>query len=469
MRIGIVSPKLLIPLYSFFKSIACAEGVVHALHRRLAKDIYLRVAPYCESQEIEKLSVCDQCTIGVGHMKKMSYQHECESDTHNWKFHFDTMDTLRYWYDDLERLFACTEEEIATECDYFVAQFGITDQSASEWGKRYLVNEDYSKTSNGHGSIPTVETLEKYAEWHSMFYVADKYRQTKCQIDDEDSSYEDWLNCYLPGKADFWCFEFRNYIPLIPFFWNFEKSVKDKPDRRYFIPSDLALTIIEHGSWISLNVEYHAHFQQSNRYIRNDSAFIEKENIDQLVAEMKKPYAVLSHFYFGEDEYGNDEQQEVTIYPTCDVITTFPDYALDKKDLLLKDYLATSNYLMGASDGLAKHLFITKEKQVLHSRVYDYTSLPIQTYHWSEPENESGYEKHSTYGHLVAIEKKHLLDILKERNQAIVFEVAISFEDDSYRFYGKSSKPAKEKVLIFLDIDSEGKIVFYKHQLSDAE
>ncbi|GLC79422.1 hypothetical protein [Lacrimispora brassicae] len=466
LRIGKANAKLLISLYAFFKSIACDEGVVHALHRRIARDICLQVAPYCEPHDLEKLSICDQCKSSDSHMKKMSYyQLECKDRTQNWKFDFDTMDTLPYWYDDLAGMFSCTEEKIATECDYFVAQFKITSQNAREWSKQHLHQDDYSKTYNDHGAIPTVETLEKYAEWHSMFYVADKYRQNKEQIQDEDSSYEDWLNKYLPGKSGFWCFEFRNHIPLIPFLWDFTKTVENKPERQYFIPSDLAFSIIDHALGISLNMEYFISFQQSNRHIRIESAFVEKKNIDSLVAEMEKHYTALSHFYFEEDEYEDEEQPDPVIYPSCDVITTFPDYALDKKDLLLKDYLTTSNYLVGVSHDLAKQLSVTLEEQILHSRIYNVDDFPVQAYHWSEPEDESGYEKHTTYGNMVIMKKECLLDTLEKRNQVIIFEVSISFEDDSYKFYGTPSKPAKEKKLFSLEIDNKSSEVTWR-QLS---
>lgn len=466
LRIGKANAKLLIPSYPFFRSIACAEGVIHALNRRIAREICLQVAPYCAPYDIDILSSCDRCMKRDDSVGKMlNYQRKHRNSTQNWKFDFDTMDTLRYWYDDLAGMFACSEEEVATECDYFVAQFGITNQNVSEWSKRYLFQREYDKTYNDHGTIPTVETLEKYAEWHSMFYVADKYRQKKEEIKDEESSYEDWLNKYLPGKKGFWCFEFRNHIPLIPFLWDFTKTVEDVPESRYFIPSNLALTMIENGLGVSINMEYSAHFQKSNRHIRVDSAFVEKEDIQKLVAEMKKPYNVLPYFYYEEDEYGIEEPSEVVIYPTCEVITTFPDYALDKKDLLLKDYLTSSNYLMGISDNLAKYMSVTLEEQILRARIYDVDDFPVHVYHWSEPEDESGYEKHSTYGNVVVINKECLLDILKKRNQALIFEVSISFEDDSYKFYGTPSKSAKEKKLFSLEIDRSGNEVIWR-QLS---
>lgn len=470
LRIGKANVKFIIPLYTFFKSIACAEGIEHALHRRMAREICLLVAPYCAPHDVEKLIACDQCMKSDKHVKKYSYhQHEHKSNTQNWKFHFDTTDTLRYWYDDLAGMFTCSEEEIATECDYFVAQLRITNQNAGEWSKRYLGQNEYQKTYNDHGAIPTIETMEKYAEWHSMFYVADKYRQSKEQIHDEYSSYDEWLNKYLPGKSGFWCFEFRNHIPLISFLWDFTKMVENTPKSKYVIPNDLASTLIRHDLGVSLNMTYFAHFQQSNRYIRIESAFVEKDDIDKLVTEMKKPHIFLSYFYYEEDEDEYEVQPDLVIFPTCDVITTFPDYALDKKDMLLKDYLTSSNYLMGVSDNLAQHLSISLEDQILHSRIYDVDDFPVQVYHWSEPEDESGYEKHNTYGNVVIIKKECLLDILKNGNKAIVFEISISFEDDSYKFYGTPSKPAKEKKLFSLEIDNLRNEVIWRQLLFRAE
>lgn len=470
LRIGKANSQLMLPLYQFFKSIACVEGVIHALQRRIARDICLQLALYCEPNEIEKLSVCDLCMSGDISEKKIPYYlHERKASTQNWKFNFDTMDTLRYWYDDLARMFACTEEEIAAECDYFVAQFGITNQKSRDWSKQYLAQEDYNKIHNNHGWIPIIETLEKYAEWHSMFYVADKCRQNKKQITDEDSSYEKWLGGYLPGKAGFWCFEFRSYVPMIPFLWDFTKTVENKPEQQYFIPSGLASSMIDNSLGISLNMEYFARFQQSNRYIRIESAFIASENIDELVSEMKKPYTALYDFYCREDKCRNRKKPKVIVYPTCSVITTFPDYALDKKDLLLKDYLTASNYLMGVSDNFKNYVSATPEEQILRSRIYDVEDVPVRMYHWSEPENESGYEKHSTNGNMVIIDKECLLSILKEKNQAIVFDISISFEDDNYKFYGTPSRPAKEKVLVSLELDYEGNPILKKQLLSSIE
>lgn len=466
LRIGKANEQLMLPLYPFFKSIVYSEGVIHALQRRIARDICLQLANYCDPNEIEKLCVCDLCMSEDSSEKNISHcKHERKASSQDWKFHFDTMDTLRYWYNDLARMFACTEEDIATECDYFVAQFGITNQKVIDWSEKYLNQQDYHKIYNDHGSIPNIETLEKYAEWHSMFYVADKYRQTKKQIKDDDLLYEEWLGGFLPGKDGFWCFEFRNHVPMIPFLWDFTKTIESKTEQHYVIPSNLAFSMINHAFGITLNLEYFASFQQSNRHIRIESAFIESDNIDKLVSKMKKPYTSLYDFYYQKDECRNRKKSNITVYPTCDVITKFSDYALDKKDLLLKDYLTSANYLIGISDNFENYVSTILEEQILRSRIYNVDDDSVRIYHWSEPENESGYEKHSTYGNLVSIDKECLVNILKDRNQAIIFNISISFEDDNYRFYGTPSVPAKEKVLVSVEVDHEEKLIFKERLL----
>jgi len=57
-----------------------------------------------------------------------------------------------------------------------------------------------------------------------------------------------------------------------------------------------------------------------------------------------------------------------------------------------------------------------------------------------------------------------LLEKLKVKNQAIVFEALISFEDDSYRFYRIPSKGIKKKYFYVIDPDGDGNLTFLLEQ-----
>lgn len=88
------------------------------------------------------------------------------------------MNTLPYWYIHVANIFSCTQTQVVGDCDHYIAQLGITNKDCDAWQHKYLSRDDYPKIYNDYGTIPTVETLSKYAEWHSMFYVVGKYRQT---------------------------------------------------------------------------------------------------------------------------------------------------------------------------------------------------------------------------------------------------------------------------------------------------
>lgn len=448
-RIAKMNPGNMLPLYQFFKNIALAKETTHALHRRIAKDICLILAPICDLHGVEQLSSCDNCTLITSNSKIQKPQYTESNNTENLKFHFDTMDTLPYWYIHLARIFSRTQVQVASDCDYFIAQFGISNEKCRTWSSKYLSRSDYSKIHNGHGEIPTVETLGKYAEWHSMFYIADRYRKTNPIDMDACEAYNSWIEQYIPGIDGFWCYEFRNHVPLIPFLWDFEPTVSCS-EAVYIIPEGLVRVLVENELGISLDMRYLAHIQSSNRYISIRSAFIEQKHIEQLVERLKRPKSFLDDFYFYDNEYRNHEQSDFFVYPTCDDLASYPDYATDKKDLLLKDF---SGYLIGVSEIICNHIGVSREEYILHTRIFDNTDFPVKTYNWNEPEAESGYEKHGTYGSMVIIEADYLSYLLKTTNQSIVFEVTVNFKDDDYEFYGTPRKPAKSKILLALSVD----------------
>lgn len=462
-RISKMNPENLLPLYPLFKEIALASGVMHALQRRLAKDICLILAPLCDPDTVEQFILCDKCIPSKSGSTIPRYQREQLDSIKKLKFHFDTMNTLPYWYIHVANIFSCTQAQVAGDCDYYIAQFGITNEDCDAWQHKYLSQDDYPKIYNDHGTIPTVETLFKYAEWHSMFYVADKYRQTMPMSSDACEAYEDWINDYVPGIDGFWYSEFRNHVPLIPFLWNFELTTTSDPEQRHIIPEGLERSLIDNELGLSLEMEYWAHMHNCSRRISIQSALIKKDHVKQLVEKLKEPYTAFYDFYFTADKYSyRNRQPEFFIYPTCDELFSYSGYAVDKKDLLLKDYLS---YFVGASEFIRNWLGVSRKDLILYSRIYESADFPINAYHWSEPEAESGYEKHSTSGKMVIINRECLLDLLRTINQSIVYYVEVDFKDDNFNFHGTPRKPAKTIKLISLTLNEKNTLEWEEYSL----
>lgn len=451
-------PEILVEQYNFFESVACHSGVIHALQRQYAKRICILLASSCENADLQKVYACSRCKEGRA-KELRRYQREIGMQNPEWKFSFDTTDTLRYWYDDVAELFGCTQEEVADVCDYYVAEFGITDGGVKVWNDKYFQNIYYGRGSNDHGSLPSFETLKRYAEWHSMFYVADYFRQKRC-LSEGNEDYEEWLNRYLPNKDGYWGFEFRSYIPFIPVLWKCENNVDEKDASRYVIPNHFIEEIVETGLGISLGMEQYAHFQYGSQYINISGMAIKEENIVKFVNVLKKdPHAFYDYLYSNEERYGGEA--DFYVYPLCEEITTFSERAIDYCDPLAKGYLDMSNYIMGVSGEIFPEL---GKKQLEYSMVESDEERPVHTYHWAEPEEESGYEKRSVHGYLVCMEKEYLLNILQQQNFAAMFRVRVSFEDDEYRYQKVKHKAAKAEALFVLTKDGTGEVVMLREE-----
>lgn len=455
-RVSIELPQMLLPLYSFFKKIACAESVSHALHRRVARNICLSLAPLCAPDDVLVIANCDKSIKGVSNNKPRYIRDQHDK---KYQFDFDTLDTLRYWYDDLARIFGCTQAEVAQECDFFISTFGITNQQCTDWSGCYLSSTDSYKTYNNHGVLPTIETMAKYAEWHSLFYVADKFRLTKKVVNTEFYTYEEWLDSYLIHSHGYLESEFRKHIPCIPFLWEFKKRISSDTEPIHIIPDGVDRLLVEYDGKYSLSLDGYKLFEQTVQHVCIQSALVRKGKLDDLIRKLKKPNTILSHYFYDADYRSLKKSIDIGVMKTAMEITNFPDDALDKFDVLAKDLRYSARYLMGISNSIAKRLGINKQEQTQLARSYDKSQCAVELYHWSEPENESGYKRTSTHGHLVSIEKAHMLKLLRQLECALLFELTISIEDQSHKFYGKPSKPAEKRSLFVLEADGNIKIV----------
>jgi hypothetical protein len=445
LRIFSEEPKGGVPFYNFFKGIACAEQTTHALQRRFAKNISLKIAKVSYPGDIEQILISDELKLGKV-KKSRRYARASLSSTQKFRFHFDYTDTLPYWYNDVADIFCLTQEEVAGDCDNYIQQFGIDNNIAQIWRNEYLHYNRYRNrnTYNDHGCLPGVETLEKYAEWHAMFYVSDQYRCTLPYTEDTYKNYHEWLDSYLPGCRGYWCCEYRDHIPFIPFLWEFKKYKNPEYDHEYIIPADLISSLIVNGNSIVTYLRYNSSFDQSCQGVKVKSALINEKDIPILINELKNPHNILEDFYFEPDAEERKYQKKttVTIWPLHVDIDTCRDDRLDQHDPFAKDVY--TNIYSFSQDALAYCGYEQLNVELLSVPTKN-KNFHLHIAKWSEPSEEGGYTKQGTYGSIAEIKAELLLKYLNSINKAIIFKYSIAFEDETYHFYGTPSKAAKEK------------------------
>ncbi|MEK4512826.1 hypothetical protein [Paenibacillus sp. FSL K6-2524] len=448
-RIFLEEPQKGRNFYSFFKEIACSKQIIHALQRRLAKQICLKIAEEIYPEDIQVLLACDEMKCGTT-KKKAMYARASLSSKQQFRFRFDYMDTLPYWYNDLANIFILTQEEVAKDCDSYIHQFNINNNNARKWRDDFIRYNRYKNrnTYNSHGSLPEIETLEKYAEWHAMFYVADQYRCTLPYTEDTYYGYHQWLDSYLPGFQGYWTNEYRDHIPLIPFLWEFKKYKKTDNEQEYMIPQGLIQSLIKNEDYISSYLNYHSSFDQSSQSINIKSALIDEKNIERLITELKKTHAFFEDFYEQDpEEYMFRKKADITIKPMHVDIDSFSSDRLDQHDPFVKD-LNTNIFIF--ADDIINFVGQKHFNTALFSLPAKNFKLPIRIKNWSEPSEEGGYTKQGTYGSIAEVDFELCMEFLKKINKALVFEYHVTFEDQTYQFYGTPSKTAKEKGILVI-------------------
>lgn len=447
LRIFNEEPKSGIPFYNFFKVIACSEQITHALQRRFAKHISLKIAEVSCPSDIEQLLLSDELKLGKV-KKSPRYARENLTSTQKFRFHFDYMNTLPYWYNDVADIFLLTQEEVARDCDNYIQQLSIDNNKAQIWRNEYLHYNRYRNrnTYNDHGSLPEIETMEKYAEWHAMFYVADQFRCTLHYSEDSYKNYHEWLDSYLPGYQEYWSCEFRDQIPFIPFLWEFKKYMNPQNDREYMIQSSLVDSLILNADNIVTYLSYYSFFDQSKQSIKIKSALINEKDIPKLIRELKDPHNLFEYFYYQQDSEKRRylKKATVTIWPLHIDVGSSSDDRLDQHDPFAKD-ISANIYIYSFSQDVLAYCGYEQLNAELLSLPAKNRNLPLHIAKWSEPSDEDGYTEQGTYGSIAVIKSELLLKYLNSRKKALIFEYNIVYEDETYHFYGTPSKAAKEK------------------------
>ena len=139
----------------------------------------------------------------------------------NWRFHFNSMDTLPYWYEPAPRVFAemdAKEFLDATE-RWIVDNWKITNNPwmwTDEPRNSKITDRMSLLAYNDHGARPVIERFHTYLEWHAMWCAVGELIQTHPLAKLEDDSldnFEDWLSDDGLSLPPWWLADFHGPKP----------------------------------------------------------------------------------------------------------------------------------------------------------------------------------------------------------------------------------------------------------------
>jgi len=235
-RIAEENPQALAAYGNRLLGIACDEAFPHVLIRGFAKDAVQKLSKRgVLSLDGKQLKALDQANRGKGTKKKALARDGAVDASHSRReggFHFDSIDTLPYWYEPATRIFAdVTMDELTrTAENWIVTQWGVSTEFQrwkDEPRPERFPEGRWGLWSNDHGSRPKLERHFTYLEWHAMWCAVGTLLQSRplaAVEPDEYSSFENWLRGERLTRPPFWLADLRASKPLERQLWSAPES-----------------------------------------------------------------------------------------------------------------------------------------------------------------------------------------------------------------------------------------------------
>ena len=143
------------------------------------------------------------------------------------RFHFDSTDTLPYWYSSVLNVFADVdgEEFLDVAERWIVDRWGVQSNPwrwEDEPRKQRLSDRTFSSMDHSHGSMPTLERFHTYLEWHAMWCSVGELMQRRALTKDVEDTYftfERQLNRACLTSPPLWLADLRGPKPLEQQMW----------------------------------------------------------------------------------------------------------------------------------------------------------------------------------------------------------------------------------------------------------
>ncbi len=301
-RISAETPEALSSCKTEIFRHAISSELPHVGIREYAKRTLLQLisasaisATQTENEQIMKVN-----TAVKGQSAKKKDTNRSFGDIHDGqrRFKFDEMDTIRYWYEDILRIFPTVSKNQVLE----IAERWILDKWGAEpeanwWDKeprksRYEERR-YGLWSHDHGTFPVIERYGTHLEWNAMYCVVGELLLTH-PIEKREGYYFDSLDyCLqriLPTEAPAWLFDNRGPTPLEYRLWNEDPRTDIgwlHNVRRDEFLAEIGLHKPSREGWIIVEGSYSVHFSKRETHIQINTALVTPKTAPALVRALQ--------------------------------------------------------------------------------------------------------------------------------------------------------------------------------------
>lgn len=303
-RVSVETPRALISHKDQILNIATSSELPHVAIREYAKKTLLQLAAsgvivltVSEQDQLDNINAATKGRTKKGRDSFRSFGRVRDGKGKR-RFRFDETDTLRYWYEDILRIFpTVSQEQVLTIGENWIIDKWKASDEANYWEKeprkaRYDQRK-YGLWSHSHYSCPTIERYGTHLEWNAMYCIVGELLTTHPVSSEEDGEYGSfsyWLSRVLLTDDPVWLSDHRGPTPLEVQFW------KDDPRtdkgwlqniNRAELLSEVGLPAPFREGWIVVSSGYTTHYAKREVHVRINSALVSPETAPALVRALQ--------------------------------------------------------------------------------------------------------------------------------------------------------------------------------------
>lgn len=179
------------------------------------------------SQQTRQLATVDGSTLTKKRRPQELDRHDDREERFQSKrrFHFDALDTLRYWFPGMAHLFADVSfSEFVDEVERWIVETWGIDSNPWRWDdeprKAKIERRPYA-VGHSHGSLPTIERFSTHLEWHGMWCATGALLELHPLATSEygDDRLQEKIQSATIVGPTLWASDFRSPKPLEKRFW----------------------------------------------------------------------------------------------------------------------------------------------------------------------------------------------------------------------------------------------------------
>lgn len=454
-RISIENPASLIGFKDTFYKDLMSQELPHVLIKYYIKKSCLNLYAFDNSiysdTEFQNIQQVNKSKLECVEEKKYSRQQRKYStkSKKEWKFKFDALDTLPYWYSNLGDPFNLSEYDVADIADRFITEkWGYTgNPNKDDFIKGQLYDREWYKTSHRQGNIPEIESLSIYFEYHAMYCTANFLLENESLLENDSTwnSWDYWLNSKANAFDNFWLSDLKDPVPLKYKYWKndinkFDKEWRSSIPEEYFdeiigFSNDDEKRLLTVYGGISRNVGV------NEETVTILSCLVSNKGADALLRALQTTKDSYDYSIPFDDEGDDDDYDKEAINQNgfslkgwlIDVRSEFE--ALDSDDPFFN---GTSKGYARFGNTVHEHFNIEYDNLFKHS--YNENSLISIYENWNEISDEE-YRRRKyntdleTSGSILSVNSGFILNVLQAQQKSLIIRCVIErqLEEREYR------------------------------------